>query len=198
MAPKLSSRPLDTEKSGHEGDYHVAPNARTVLAVLAHPSATERQRIRWSGIPSSTYNTVRRRIFAEGWLAEVLVPNPGSCGFRVESSSSWSVPSISVRSDLAEHWQTDRECVLLWAGIHAVFGIFFRHAGPHPPQETAGRPESVRNPFRVAWSSTDSEVGRYRSISTTFPDSGLAAGHQPRPPGVSQGHRPIFRFGGRS
>ncbi|MCI4317079.1 MAG: hypothetical protein L3J96_00940 [Thermoplasmata archaeon] len=157
---------------------------RTVLAVLAHPSATERQRIRWSGIPSSTYNTVRRRIFAEGWLAEVLVPNPGSCGF---GSVEFLLvrPSISVRSDLAEHWQTDRECVLLWAGIHAVFGIFFRHAGPHPPPET-GRTEGDENPFRVV---VDRQGG---TIPIYFDYSGLWArlGHQPRPPEYPRGIDP--------
>lgn len=98
---------------------------RTILAILAHPRSTERERIRQSRLPSSTFNVARKRIFNEGWLDDVLIPNPGPCGFEgVEVVLAR--PTVSDRERLVQAYSADPECVLLWAGIHAVLSVFFR------------------------------------------------------------------------
>jgi hypothetical protein len=120
---------------------------RTALSILSDPGATERQRIRLSGLPSSTYNVARRRIFSEGWLTETLVPNPGPCGFGAVECLL-ARPSVSQRPALVDQWTRDRECVLLWSGVHALLGVFFRRAPLRTDPARHARPEEA-TPFRV-------------------------------------------------
>ncbi|MCI4330586.1 MAG: hypothetical protein L3K19_01905 [Thermoplasmata archaeon] len=109
---------------------------RAALAILANPGTTERERIRSSGLASSTYNVARRRIYAEGWLYDTIVPDPGPCGFAA-IEFLLARPTLAQRSVQSERWSSDPECVLLWAGVHVLFGIFFRQteAGPRPVQD---------------------------------------------------------------
>jgi hypothetical protein len=146
---------------------------RTILAILGHPSATETERIRSSQLPSSTYNVVRRRVFDAGWLADVMVPNPGACGFGAVELSL-ARPALSHRDELVRSWSSDAECVLLWTGLHAVLGIFFRARAPDRSSETATRDGT----FRVVARRSGGSVPVY------FDYSGLWArfgGEPPRP-----------------
>ncbi|HUI38286.1 MAG TPA: hypothetical protein VLY85_01505 [Thermoplasmata archaeon] len=157
---------------------------RTILSILAHPTASERDRIRLSRLPSSTYNVVRKRVFDEGWLSDSLVPNPGPCGFSgVELLLSR--PSLSSRELLVQSWGGDPECVLLWAGVHAVFGIFFRGRTRAPARGPGSEgPEAAV--FRVF-------VGRRGGVIPAYFDySGLWArfGRQPPPPSYPSGLDP--------
>jgi hypothetical protein len=155
---------------------------RTILAILAHPNATERERIRQSTLPSSTYNVVRRRVFDEGWLSDILIPNPGPCGFAgVEAILTR--PSLSAREELLPRWTNDPECVLLWSGVHALFAVFFRWGpGPRPSLPDASA-EEAPGLFRVF---ADRSSG---TIPVYFDYSGLWArfGGQPRPPSYPLG-----------
>ncbi len=102
---------------------------RAAQAILALPRATERERIRLSALSSSTYNVARRRIFSEGWLEDILIPNPGPFGYAgVELVLAR--PPIAEWSSLLAGWTQDLETVLLWAGVHSVFGVFYRRDGP--------------------------------------------------------------------
>ncbi|HEY6237890.1 MAG TPA: hypothetical protein VIZ68_01730, partial [Thermoplasmata archaeon] len=148
---------------------------RTVLSILSNPRATERHRIRLSRLPTSTYNVVRRRVFEEGWVSDVLVPNPGPCGFAgVELLLAR--PSVSQRETLLPEWTKDPECVLLWSGVHAVFGVFFRKAPALASVPPGAGPEEP-GLLRVRAGPTDGSIPVY------FDYSGLWArfGGQPPP-----------------
>jgi hypothetical protein len=114
---------------------------RTVLALLSLPNATERERIRTSGLPTSTYNVVHRRLFEEGWLADLLVPNPGPCGFAAVEFRL-SRPPLDHRARLLREGTNDPECVLLWSGVHAVFSVHFRARGARPLSLKPSFPDS--------------------------------------------------------
>jgi hypothetical protein len=125
---------------------------QTVRAILDHPMASERERIASSGVPGSTYSTARRRVFAEGWLTDLMIPNPGPTGFQGVEMRLIR-PSIAERRVVVEQWSTDPEGVVLWEGIHVVFAIFFRRGtdaprkvpreGPGPFQLHASRSEGT-------------------------------------------------------
>jgi hypothetical protein len=151
---------------------------RTVLSILALPQATERQRMRFSQLPSSTFNVVRRRVSQEGWLADVLVPNPGPCGLD-GVDFALGRPSVSQREKLLLDWGSDPDCVLLWSGVHAVFGVFFRRRPTGSNGGGTGDPD-------VDWIRARQGTG---SIPVYFDYSGLWArfGGQQRPVGYPFG-----------
>lgn len=150
-----------------------------MLAILTNPRATERERILRSGLPSSTYNVARRRVYAQGWLRDLLVPNPGPCGFAgVELRLAR--PSRSVREEFLRSWADDPECVLLWAGLHAALGIFMRSG----PLGVAERADSDGVPGGTV------QIGSgHGSLPVYFDYSGLWArfGGAPAPDGYPAG-----------
>ncbi|MCI4367303.1 MAG: hypothetical protein L3K08_06090, partial [Thermoplasmata archaeon] len=116
---------------------------QTVRAILDHPRGSERERIASSNVPSSTYSTARRRIFGEGWLSDLMIPNPGPTGMTgVELRLSR--PSMDERRPIATAWREDQDCVILWEGIHVLFGIFFRHGKRSPPLDRAAGSPAFR------------------------------------------------------
>jgi hypothetical protein len=146
--------------------------------MLALPRATERQRMQFSKLPSSTFNVVRRRVSDEGWLANVLVPNPGPCGLG-GVDFALGRPSVSQRDTLLLAWGSDPDCVLLWSGVHAVFSVFFR-------RRSAGSNGGGPGDTDVDWIRARPGAG---SIPVYFDYSGLWArfGGQPRPVGYPVG-----------
>lgn len=156
---------------------------RTILAILAHPRSTERDRIRQARLPSSTFNVARRRVFGEGWLSDVMIPNPGAYGYH-SVEVLLARPTVSDRDGLLRTCANDPECVVLWAGIHAVFGVFFRRARRPSPTDGTAQPVAS-DAFRVVATQETGTVPAY------FDYSGLWArfGAQPRPPGYPAGLR---------
>ncbi|HTT34881.1 MAG TPA: hypothetical protein VMH78_03300 [Thermoplasmata archaeon] len=98
---------------------------RTTLALLASPGGSDRERIALARVPSSTFTAARRRLFAEGWVRSVHVPEPGPAGLaRVEIALAR--PALAAREPLIRAWHADPDCVVLWVGVHAAFAVFFR------------------------------------------------------------------------
>lgn len=105
---------------------------RGILTILAHPGATERERARAAGLPTSTYHLVHRRMIAERQIDDVVIPNPGPCGYGA-IEFALARPALTERDGLTRRWSSDPECVLLWSGVHALFAVFFR-ARPGSPE----------------------------------------------------------------
>lgn len=105
---------------------------RVIAAILSHPTTPDLQRMRDAQLPSSTFNVARRRIFEGGGLRDILVPNPGPCGFAAVEFVV-ARPSTSTRPELLRGWAGSPDCVVLWAGMHALFGVFFREDPPPAP-----------------------------------------------------------------
>jgi hypothetical protein len=154
---------------------------RTARSILALPDASERERIRNAGLPSSTYNVARRRLLAEGWMSEVLVPNPGPAGFHAVEFRL-ARPPASSRASLMDRWEKDPDCTVLWSGVHAVFGIFFRRSGGDG-RKNATKPAPDGNDVTIT-------VGRGSgSVPAYFDYAGLWAtfGDESPPPGYPRG-----------
>ncbi|HEV2429065.1 MAG TPA: hypothetical protein VGV64_04355 [Thermoplasmata archaeon] len=97
---------------------------RTLLAILSSPGASERERIRRSGLPSSTYNVVRRRAYSDGWISDVLVPSPIAFGWS-DVEVRLARPPLAMAESSARAWANEPGCVHLWSGLQSVFGVFF-------------------------------------------------------------------------
>lgn len=177
---------------------------RTALSVLAYPFATERSRMVLSGLPSSTYNLARRRIYQEGWITDRWVPEPGPCGFA-EVEAIVGRPSASEREQLESSISQDPGCVVAFAGMHAVVAVFFREQprgaapspfGPSPPgpvvRTTAARGRGAV-PVYFDYSGLWARFGKFR-VSRRYPqgldlasfrarDRDVAAARSALPPG---------------
>lgn len=153
---------------------------RTALAVLALPGATERERILSSGLPSSTYNLARKRIYQEGWIEDRFVPNPGATGFGAVEVVLRRV-TFSDRESWEKRYASDPSCALLWSGVHALLGVFFRpEAGEAPRAE--GRDGVSPATLSVRVSRTGGECPVYLDFSGCWSRFGRY-----RPPGAYPG-----------
>lgn len=114
---------------------------RTALSVLAFPSETERTRIALSGLPSSTYNLARKRIYLEGWIHDRWVPSPGAFGCPVVELDL-ARPSPADLPRLERTWQGDPECTLLWVGVQSALGIFYRRSGARAGEGGSPAPDA--------------------------------------------------------
>jgi hypothetical protein len=120
-------------------------------------------------------------VFAERWISEILIPNPGACGYSsVEVRSAQ--PSLSIRRGLIQSWAADPECVLLWAGLHMILAVSFRTGRRKSPDEQ-GEEGAVGVESRLV---VRPGLG---SVPVYFDYSGLWAryGNQPAPPSYPAG-----------
>jgi hypothetical protein len=96
----------------------------TVLLSLlgANWNETERSRIRASGIPRSTYQEAKRRLYLEGYLTNRFVPDPhalGMGGFRFLVAR----PFVDAMAPVARALADDPHTVTLWVGATALFAV---------------------------------------------------------------------------
>jgi len=92
---------------------------RVLLADLPGP---ERHTVREAGVPRTTYQTIRHRAFANGWLKERYIPDPALFGAR-------RIRFI-VAQPYAERWNDSVRAlrsleglVVLWASPETLFGV---------------------------------------------------------------------------
>lgn len=118
-----------------------------LLSLLgADPQETERSRIRASGLPRSTYQEAKRRLYQEGYLLNRYIPDPhlvGLQGFRVLVAR----PFVNELSALARKLEEDRTTVTLWVGpttLLAVQGVPEKTRGFPPASDLPGTLASVR------------------------------------------------------
>ena len=160
--------------------------ARVISVSLANPAAGERERLRLSGLPRSTYHAARRRAYAEGWLQDRYVPAPGLFGYP-EITVAVARPFADAAGVLRERWSTEPGGVLLWSGPQFALGMFLhphraareaataRLADPeltgaatllHPPATPEGFP--VFFDFEGAWAHLIGQEG-IRGYPTPIP-----------------------------
>lgn len=131
----------------------------TAMAILGAPLASDRTRILESGLPSSTYNVDRRRIYEEGWLSDRLLLQPGPAGLAGVSFALVKPPS-SEREAWVQRWAADRRCSFLWSGVHLVLGVFFDPTSPPTGEEVPSGPPGTR-PFALSVDRSKGEVPVY-------------------------------------
>src|ERR1700688_4430886 len=113
----------------------------TILSVLARSEEVQRSEPDHLGLPASTFYATRRKIYDAGWLTDRYLPNPWASGF---SSVDFALvrPPLGERSRVEREWASSPDAVLLWSGLNALFGVFFRRNG-HAPTAEETSPVSI-------------------------------------------------------
>jgi hypothetical protein len=98
--------------------------AKVLSLLLANTATDERERLRQSGLPRSTYHAARRRAYAEGWLKDRYVPSPTLLRFG-ETTISLARPFADKSGELAERWGREPGNVLNWMSNQFGLAVFF-------------------------------------------------------------------------
>jgi hypothetical protein len=135
--------------------------ATVLLSLLgADWNETERSRIRASGIPRSTYQEAKRRLYQEGYLQNRFVPDPyafGMNGFRFVLAR----PFVDEVGSVARLLEEDPRTVTLWVSPTALFAV-----------QMVGLPPADRRP--------DGSLGSAEIPGTVVSlDAAVQAGHIP-------------------
>ncbi|MCI4333131.1 MAG: hypothetical protein L3K01_05340 [Thermoplasmata archaeon] len=102
-----------------------------VRSLLASERGREIDRIRASGIARRTYQEIRRRAFAEGWLYDAYVPDGPHFGWPFATFSL--VHPYLDRIDIdRRRWAEDPSVVILWSSPEALFRVSFNSVRPRP------------------------------------------------------------------
>lgn len=119
--------------------------ALALRAFLAADQENERERLRQTQLPRSTYHAVRKRAYAEGWLRDRYVPDPLLFGFT-HATFALARPFADRSDELLNLWSQEPGCVLLWRAPTTVFAVVF-----HPSAAVAARAEArMRRPDLAA------------------------------------------------
>jgi hypothetical protein len=126
---------------------------RVIGTLLADNSRTDADAIRASGVPRSTFQTIRRRALVSGWLKERYIPNPSAFGF--------STVRVRLVQPFADRWRAALEMlrannpVILWTSSETMFSVEFLSESL-----AQSRSDSVQREFRQSWIvDADSEKG---------------------------------------
>jgi hypothetical protein len=172
-----------------------AAEARVIAALLAASPGDEATRARQSGVPRTTYQTIRRRALIEGWVHERYVPAPAAVGasrvvFRLAQ------PFAERRAEVVRRWREQPGVVVLWASSETALSVSFEgRGGPYAGAAPAESPIPdvwVRRRWAVSASPGPAELPVYfdfegswsRRIGLEAPVSyplGLPSGRLPGP-----------------
>jgi len=98
--------------------------AVAIRALLAALPVSERVRIQETGLGSRTFERIRKRAYAAGWVFDRFVPNPSRTGcptiFFVLAH-----PFAEQIEEVQRRMKGLPSNVLLWRWPESVFGVFF-------------------------------------------------------------------------
>jgi hypothetical protein len=100
-----------------------------IRSLLASEPGREVDRIRASEVPRRTYQEIRRRAFAEGWLQDALVPDAPYFG-RPFVTFSLVRPYMDHLADLRRDWAEDPSVAHLWSSPETLFRVSFSARPP--------------------------------------------------------------------
>lgn len=167
--------------------------AVVVRTLLGHSLESEESKARDAEVPRTTYQTIRRRAFAEGWVKERYIPAPSLVGARTVSVRL-SQPFVEHRRPLVETLGQHADTVVLWAFPDTILSVAFDRLPPS--RATAVPPEWLRAMWEVrverpaqdlpayfdfegGWSRR-AGLGTPRSYPVGLPRSGRNASSPPR------------------
>ncbi|HEV2429440.1 MAG TPA: hypothetical protein VGV64_06325, partial [Thermoplasmata archaeon] len=96
--------------------------ARTISVLLGSATAPERERLRRSQLPRSTYHAARRRAYEEGWLRDRYVPEPDRFG-RPWAVVTVARPFADRVTELSDAWSAETGTVLQFGGTGAMGAV---------------------------------------------------------------------------
>jgi hypothetical protein len=113
----------------------LTPAEATVLrSLVAAADGEEAERLQRTGVPRRTYQEIRRRAFAEGWLSRRFVPNGGELGLPYLTFTV-AKPFAERSREVAAAWVADPYLTTLWRSKEVLFGVFL---GPKPRAAESG------------------------------------------------------------
>jgi hypothetical protein len=124
-----------------------AAEAQVIASLLASLDGDERFREQSAGVPRTTYQTVRRRIFDGGWLEDRYVPSAAAVGAR-SITIRLSQPFAEHHANLVRERRSAFGSVLVWSSPESVFSVSFDQAGG-PNDRVLG--SEVRDPIPAKW-----------------------------------------------
>ena len=149
--------------------------AAVIRALLAAAPVSERKRMAETGLQSRTFERIRKRAYASGWVFDRFIPNPSQNGFE----TVYFVLAQPFAEDLEEivtHWKDLSSNVLLWRWPQTIFGVFFsgesraRFSSRLLPAEARGEAFIVASPtdgsytpvyfdFEAVWARLTDQLG---------------------------------------
>jgi hypothetical protein len=123
--------------------------ATVVRSLLACEAVSERERIARSGIPSRTFEGVRRRAYAEGWVYDRYVPDLVRLG-RTRMRCALLQPYAERLRSVVAAWSERPGTVVVWRWEETVFVLGFDGPDDAPPTgDRSDGPGAYRRRFEV-------------------------------------------------
>ena len=138
--------------------------ARVTGALLATVPGDEVDRAQRSGVPRTTFQTVRRRLFVAGWLYLRYLPSLAAAHAR-SVTIRLAQPYAERRAAIVRHWRSDPDTVVLWASPETVLCVTFDRE-----PEDGRTPTGARAPAGIA----SLPVEWFRRVWTMSPGPGAA------------------------
>jgi hypothetical protein len=107
--------------------------ARVLAVLLAARPDRERERLHQVTVPRSTYHSIRRRAYAEGWLRDRYIPHPVAMGRPLVTFLVFR-PFADRFEELLAAGAAQPGTVVLWRGSQFVLSVIFHRQ----PNETSG------------------------------------------------------------
>jgi hypothetical protein len=118
---------------------------RVIRELLADLPTSEQDHVSRSGVPRTTYQSVRARVFNNGWLIERYVPSPELAGSDCVEFTL-AQPFAEQRGDAIAEILSDKRVVLLWSSPDTLLSVGLRRGRPGAPD-----PDSSNQSFRQVW-----------------------------------------------
>ncbi len=101
-------------------------------SLLADRPVPERDRSREVGVPSRTFEDVRRRAYERGWVYHRYLPNPLLVG-RQKVTFALVQPFAEATQATVEGWRGEKAAVVVWHWPETIFGVFFHSDASDSP-----------------------------------------------------------------
>jgi hypothetical protein len=137
--------------------------AIVVRSLLAREPGHKQDQIRISGIPKRTFQDIRSRAFAEGWVRDRYVPNTVHFGFPI-ATFCVSQPFIEHRGTVSRLWGDHPANAVLWVGSETIFAVFLHNRLAEfssPTNEGIFSPPLFRENFTLTVDLRDPSVPAY-------------------------------------
>jgi len=134
--------------------------AVTIRALLAARAASERDRIRETGLGSRTYERIRKRAYSSGWVFDRFVPDPSRTGcptvhFVLARPFADQIEAVRKR------WKELPSNVLLWSWPETLFGVFFSNKSQENFRAELSTSGGLNEPVVVSSEATNRAIPVY-------------------------------------
>lgn len=159
---------------------------RVAGVLLSTTAESEGERIRAAGVPRTTYQAVRQRALAAGWLQLRYVPHPDLLG-PTRVRLTLAQPYAEEVGRRAREAAADPRQVLLWSSPESLLSVRFEAPAPGDPDEPEGSEEGFRRRWTVAADAGDGAVPAYFDFEGAWSQGLLGRAPRSYPTGLSQG-----------